>query len=90
MFRVMDFVFLSLFVGFVIPAGLPWAIQSIHEQLDPKGVAYEAALVQNQAKTVEARQRYVSMYLSLGVEAANALDSNESPESGSAVRDEVP
>ncbi len=80
MFRVLDFAFLCLFVGFVLPAGVPWAIQNIHQQLDPKGVAYEAALVQNQAKTAAARKRYVSMYLALGPESAIKANSNGSAE----------
>ena len=90
MFRLIDFVFLSLLVGFVLPVGVPWAIQNIHERLDPKGIAYEAALVQNQAKTTAARQRYVSMYLALGTKSPIAANSNESSDSNLADRDEVP
>ena len=63
MFRLIDFACLCLFVGFVLPAGIPWAIGSIHERLDPAGVAYEVALQKNQALSQAAHHQYVSMYL---------------------------
>lgn len=63
MFRLIDFACLCLFVGFVLPAGIPWAISAIHERLDPAGVAYEVALQKNQALSQTAHYQYVSMYL---------------------------